>query len=519
MLTVTGGWRALAVLLVSIGVGATAAAQPRPVRVLRPTPGEVLVRYAAELTPDDGPAVILVTWGGLHRGLEAEVAANEVIVALPPEIADELDALGRASPPGAAFVIFDELTLAGRTWRNLIAEVPISFRAELEGDVRNTTTLNVDYMPVSHRQRALQPSAWVVEIDGQPFTINRIAPVPRFSNTEARSSEEPIVILTLTIDGAIPYGTTASVFFQERPDAERRLVASGRTPGPPPGHIASILQNVDIHTGFMFAYSRGVDPTFGLTTRFQRPFLFSAFGVRNQVAVGPRASLRTNSADQDDEDSVILSVPVEFRRFRGPLLLQEGPEAPLVNTLVFDVGPTLEAEKSFGNRNLVSDGRLTFLFSTLGSMDATFDLQSYVGFEVGRTFGGTAERRLDDTISRVKAGVIAQARFQVGAPHLQEIVLDFDYVYRRLYTEESMSRWVPVPRGTMVNGEVGDVLRRELQAVAGGNYRRYVNAAIRFAFGPNWEVVGSYVNGELPPRFISVDKFQAGFAFRFGDSF
>ena len=421
--------------LTSIGPATTATAQTLPARVLRPTLTEVLVRYASDLTPDDRPGVTLFTSGDIHTRVEATVTSKELVVTLPAEIAEQIDSLGQAVPPGAAFLIIDELTfIGGRVQRNVIAPVPVVFKAELLGDVWNTTALNVDYVPLIHRERSLDPDAWVVELDGRPFPVSYVHPTPPFQDTEPPLREDAISGLTLMIADRIPYGAPASIYFLERRDAEPRLLVSGMTPEAPPGRLENFINNVDIHTGFMFTNSQGTDPTFSLVTRFQRPVLFSAFGERNQIAVGPRAELRTNSSEQDDENSIIVSFPIEFRRFLGPLLLEDTPATPLVNTIIFDVGPTLEAQNNFGNRNLVADGKLTFQFSTLGGRNYTFDARPFVGLETGR------HPAAGSSIARLKIGIAGQFRILFAKAHLHEIVFEADYVYRHLYTEEPMSR-------------------------------------------------------------------------------
>ena len=47
---------------------------------------------------------------------------------------------------------------------------------------------------------------------------------------------------------------------------------------------------------------------------------------------------------------------------------------------------------------------------------------------------------------------------------------------------------------------------RTLERGIGKGPRRYLNAAVRFAFTENWEFVLSYARGELPPLFVEVDK-------------
>ena len=149
---------------------------------------------------------------------------------------------------------------------------------------------------------------------------------------------------------------------------------SGRRQDPGAGggnRVGRFFRGVDVHGKFVFANSAGTDPTFGLATRFRRPFLFSAFGDRNQLSLGPEAELRANSSDQDDEDSIVLSVPITYTRTRGELVVPvsgpaESPEAPFVNAWVFDMGPAVEVDKSFGSGNLVADGELSLGLAVQG---------------------------------------------------------------------------------------------------------------------------------------------------------
>ena len=511
-----------------IGVAATVAAQTLPSRVLRPEPVRVLVRYSDALTPDDSTDVALITSMGFYSDVEAAVTPDEVVVTLSSEDSGALEALGRMDPPGAAFLIIEALTLGGRIHRNLIAQVPVTPEVRLDGDVWYETWLNVDYLPPAHRDRSLRPEAWVVDIEDRPFPVSRVEPWPsEVDETEAMSNEDPILLLTL--DGRIPYGARATVSFRERSDAEPLLLTSGTTPDAPPGPLANFIRDLNVYTGFMFTSSARTDPTFGLVTRFRRPYRFAALGPRNQVSIGPRASLITNSSDQDDENSLLLSAPVTFRRFRGPLSPRPGAEAPLFNTVVFDIGPTLESERSFRNRNLVSDAQLTLHFSTLGRADLkgalsgyALDVRPHMGFEAGRSLGSSSRERVAKSIARLKAGVTGQFRLEFERPQLRAIVFDVDYVYRRLYTDEAFGSWFTTPESPET-GMTGDgvatnirFVRRELLTGTGQHPRRYLNVAIRFVFSRYWEIFASYIRGELPPSFVRVDKTQAGFAFRLG---
>ena len=119
--------------------------------------------------------------------------------------------------------------------------------------------------------------------------------------------------------------------------------------------VGRFFRGVDIRGRFVFANSAGTDPTFGLKARFRRPYLFAEFGERNQLSLGPEAELRANSSEQDDEDSIILSVPITYTRSRGPLEVpfeepDESPEVPLVDAFVLNVGPTLGGGETLPER-------------------------------------------------------------------------------------------------------------------------------------------------------------------------
>ena len=513
--------------LAVIAVASTAAAQTLPSRVLRPEPDRVIVRYSDVLT-DDSTEVALITSTGSHSEVAAAVTPDEVVVTLSPEDTRALEALRRMDPPGAAFLILEALTLRGRVYRNLIAQVPVTPEVRLDGDVWYETWLNVDYLPPAHRERSLRPDAWLVAIDDQPFRVSRVEQWPsEVDEAEGMSHEDRL--LQLTLDGRIPYGAKATVSLRARTDAEPLLLAAGTTPEAPPGRLANFIRDLNVYTGFMFTSSARTDPTFGLATRFRRPYWFAAFGRRNQVSIGPRASLITNSSDQDDENSLLLSAPVTFRHVRGPLTPRSAAEAPLINTVVFDIGPTFEAERSFRNRNLVSDAHLTLYFSTLGRAGLqgalsgyALDVRPHIGFEAGRSLASPPRGRAGQSIARLRAGVTGQLRLEFERPQLRAIVFDVDYVYRRLYTDEAFAWWLTTresPQIAMTGDRVAtDVsfVRRELLTGTGQHPRRYLNVAIRFVFSDYWEIFASYVRGEVPPRFVRVDKMQAGFAFRLG---
>ena len=262
------------------------------------------------------------------------------------------------------------------------------------------------------------------------------------------------------------------------------------------------------------------------------PVYWGGLGSRNQISVVPRAILRTNSSDQDDENSVLLSLPLELRHYRGALKEPadgQTAEPPLVNVVTFDVGLTFESEKNFKNNNLVADGQFNFWFSTLGATNRSsalrsysFDIRPYVGFEAGKHLASRVAKSHNGSLRRLKLGIANQVGLEFGKPYLDKVVLDVEYVYRFLLTEEARSRGVTMvlPAGTLipVEGEplaidAGVVSRMSIATIDEGS-RSYLNAAIRFTFTPNWEFFTAYVNGELPPLFARVNKFQAGFAFR-----
>ncbi|MCY4508616.1 MAG: hypothetical protein OXG35_16915 [Acidobacteria bacterium] len=300
-------------------------------------------------------------------------------------------------------------------------------------------------------------------------------------------------------------------------DAEKKEEDASQDSG---GRLARFLSEIDLQGRFSFSSSAGREPTFALTARFRRPYLFSALGDRNQISFGPLVALRANSSDQDDENSVIVSAPVVITRSRGPLRVplvgpEESPKEPLVSAFVLNAGPRLEVDKSFGRGNLIADGELGFGLVVFGGKNQDLNAWPYVGLETGARLAGRddtsgaehvrsdpaesiAVPTLEDTIARLKAGVDARYRLSFEGDRLHEIVFDLEFVYRQLYAMEPRGRWV-------TSREEGR--------------RLYVNAAIRFAFTENWEFVVSYARGELPPLFVEVSKVEAGFGIRLGDRF
>lgn len=291
------------------------------------------------------------------------------------------------------------------------------------------------------------------------------------------------------------------------------------------GRVARFFAGIDLQGRFGFSSSAGREPTFALTTRFRRPYLFSALGDRNQISFGPMVSLRANSADQDDENSVIVSAPIVITRSRGPLRVplagpEESPEEPLVNAFVLNTGPRLEADKSFRRGNLVADGELGFGLVVFGGENRDLDAWPYVGLETGAVLArrdpagsvptsSEPPMKAAESIARVKVGVDARYRFGFEGDGLHEIVFDAEFVYRQLYANEPFGKWEP--REGMREPELVSCRRK--------GRRLYLNAAVRFAFTENWEFVLSYARGELPPLFVEVAKVEAGFGIRLGDRF
>ncbi len=520
------GWAGLAV--------GSAQGQTLPTTVLRPEPTTIVLRYFGGLVADAEPRVTLVVFRDVYLDLDAEVTLAEVIVTLSPEMSGRLDSAGGESPPAAALLIIDELTIGRRVERNLIAPLPVVTAARLLGSVWNRTVLLTDYLPTIYRERSLVPDAWRVDIGGSPFPV---VDVQETSVRIGRNQWDPGLVLF--IDGTIPRGAAATVSFLERPGADPRPLVSGRTV-PAAGRSGSLLNYTDVYTGLTFVNSQGADATFGLVTNFRQPFPIVRIGERNELSVGPQVAFRTNSSDQDDENSLLFSVPLQLTHYRSLPVFGSRPgsraevvtaDRPWLYALVLDVGPTFESEKTFSDGNLVANGQLDFRTRTVGTAGRSgvlsgyaVDLLPYVGFEAGRNLANQVAALDDGSIGRLKLGFAGLLRVELGGPHLDQVVFDVDYVYRRLYTEEALGTRAPIERETsgqsMGNTFVIDrgVASRTTLVGQGGS-RSYLNAAIRLVFGPHWEFFASYANGELPPRFVSVDKFQAGFAFRFNSPY
>ena len=475
--------------LVLLGAVSGAIAQPlQPHEIVRAEPDRILLTYSydRELTPDNDPGVMLIVSRDLfYPRVNAQVTRNRVVVTLSSSMVDALDALGSARPP---FLVVDELTLRGRTYRNLIAPLPTAMQLRLvEGVVQNITEFDIEYMTLTDRMRARFPKAWMVNIAGRPFAV---------SSVQVGSGDSPQLVLV--IEGFIPHGAAASVSFRHAPDAEPRVVARGTTPGTRLGNFTGYA---DIYTGFTFTQSQGADSTgttrrstFGVIARFQRFSQLTGFGSPNQLSAGPRVLVRTNSSDQDDEDSLLLSFPFAFTRHRGV-----DQPTPLIRSIAFDLGPTFESEKTFQNRNLLADGQLSFRFSTRAPAGHATDLRPYIGFDVGqRIWRGPDEtpESIPSAIRRLKGGLSGRVALEFSRPYLDKIVFDAEYVYRRLFSDELLLN---------TRKSIDDVGRVS---------RSYLNVAVRLAFNPQWELFTVYANGELPPTFVSVHKIQAGLAFR-----
>ena len=198
-------------------------------------------------------------------------------------------------------------------------------------------------------------------------------------------------------------------------------------------------------------------------------------------------------------------------------------------------GPRWEVERRFQSGNLLSDGELVLGLPAVGGEDSVLYMRPYVGFEAGMGLaggdndGGVASHvglHGAEWVRRMKAGISARYSVELRRSYLYGIVFDLEFVYRRLYAAEPIARWIATRRtlsredgevAAGVEGTEDSVIVRTLHGDIARGSRRYLEAALRFAFSENWEFVVSYVRGELPPRFVSVDKVEAGFGFRFGD--
>ena len=310
------------------------------------------------------------------------------------------------------------------------------------------------------------------------------------------------------------------------------------------GRLGGFFSDFHVRAQFGFTSSAETPPTFAVSTRFRRPFLFAAIGKRNQFSVGPDAHLIANSSDQDDEDSIVLSAPITYTRtraqLRAPITMEEEEaadlmEAPVVDAVVLKMGPTLEVDRGFESRNFVADGELSLGLTTGGGKRHAWNARPFVGFEAGRDMasggspGGTGSGgglQGGGTIGRVKAGVDARWRVETNGDYLREIAFALEFVQRQLYAVEPVGEWVVEeralsPEDGRTAGDEGSteerVLVRRLEVDERRGSRRYLKASMRLAFTENWGFAVSYVRGGLPPRFVGVAKVEAGFELRLGN--
>ena len=483
----------LVVLVMAGSVSGVMAQPPQPApRVVRAEPDRILLTdFRGELTPDYDPgAMLIISRDVFFPRVHAEATRSGVLVTLSPEMVEAIDAVGPPSSGRPPFLVIDQLTLGGRSYHNLTAPVPTALQLRLvDGVVQTLTLLDIDYMPAADQERARSPEAWLATIGGRPFPILQVT---------LGFGDSPFLVLR--IGGALPHGASATLSFRQAPNAEPRLVATGTTPGTRIGNLSGYA---DIYTGFTFSQSQPAGrpsarrrSTFGVITRFERFSQLTGFASPNQLSAGPRVAVKTNSSDQDDEDSLLLSFPFAFTRHRGV----GTKNTPAIRSITFNLGPSLESEKTFKNRNLIAAGNLDFRFSTRGiARRYPVDLRPYVGFEIGQRIWqqpGDALASAPGAVRRLKGGLTIRTALDFRKPYLQRVVLDAEYVYRQLFTDELL----------LVN-------RKSIEQIDHGS-RSYLNLAVRFAFNPYWELFTLYAQGELPPRFGSVHKIQAGLAFR-----
>ena len=291
------------------------------------------------------------------------------------------------------------------------------------GRVVTTFAAKASEEPGRHRGQASAADAGLVGNDRVSFPMNDAEPTEEAADA-GEWFEEHRDVAGRVVRGWAPRAARAAVPLGERGGFERQQLASARRQNASQargGGLRGFFAGLDLQGRFGFSSSAGRDPTFALTTRFRRPYLFSAAGERNQIAFGPEATLRANSSDQDDENSIVVSVPLTITHSRGPIVVpltgpEVSPNEPLVNAFVLNVGPRLEVDKGFGSGNFVPDGEFGLGLAIFGGESQALDAWPYVGVEAGMgliggqdTSGvGSVSFDAPESIVRVKAGVDAR---------------------------------------------------------------------------------------------------------------
>jgi len=243
--------------------------------------------------------------------------------------------------------------------------------------------------------------------------------------------------------------------------------------------------------------------------------------------------VKANSTQQDDENVLNLGLA-----FEGGWLVNAPKRLP--RSIAFSISPKFENDRRFKNSNFVFDSKLSFNLgpwiprlssgqndtgSTAENKDdrVAVKLKPYIGFDFGRNLRNEIRPLEGDLIRRLKGGGYFETKFKLDNPNLKHVTFQVGYNHYQLFDEERFTKTVEeeveesnIPPSNNPNIlSQRTLIERKLIATRRKGPRHYVNANLLFGLTDQFDLKFTYAYGEQPPTFQKVNKFQAGFGYRF----
>lgn len=531
---------AAAIFTIAVLIPAAAAAQD-PVLAMRTSGDQLYVMYEKSMVADAQVAATLLTPHQTPPGtlqMTGRVLADEhtVVFALAGQTALLAQAAAAEVTP---LLLIPALSLDGEVAKNLLIPVPLKLGFEL-GDVTNhIIDLTATYLPAADAARMATKdlSQWQVTVDGTIVPISAL--VMRKDISLPPTDEDFERGLVLHLSRFVRNAADVIVKHRAGTGAEFRQVAKGTTSGAPEKTDADPVGDADIFVAFTYTAARTDHETNhigGLQLHLARPIRYWGGSVRNLFELVPSFSALVHGAELDDEDSLNLKTTFRWLRFHGNMDrlpdLTEVTPGPAIHTTERALAAALEFSKGFKEGNAVASAQLSPQFKLYGKNlqdhARVKSLRTHVapsaGFEGGRVLASSMAELEGTSIARIHGGFTSRfvVKF-IDHAWADSITLTVNYTGRKLLKEEQFTKSakLALPAGVLTGADAVTIevpagaLVRNVVATVDKKPRHYVEANVALAVNANFEMFTKYTRGSLPPKFAMVNKFEAGFAYRY----
>ncbi|MEQ1764526.1 MAG: hypothetical protein ABL984_15455 [Pyrinomonadaceae bacterium] len=255
-------------------------------------------------------------------------------------------------------------------------------------------------------------------------------------------------------------------------------------------------ENSDIYVEGLAEGASGEDVAFTVDAAVGHRFRF--YGNKRDYYWKPYFNIKASTSEDADPDALDFGV-----KFQNPTKLL--PKNFLkIERLFFTESAKFEADRDFGNVNLIADVRMRIVSKLL--THKRFNIVPFVGLEVGRNLKSPLPEARHISIARPLAGArlfsLIYKRDKEDGGYQKAVT--FETIYER--------RW-PLTQEIVIADEDDD------GNPIGGRVTRvprdWIKSTLTYDFAKNFGFSLSYEYGSLPPTFKLVDhKFSLGLVFK-----